>query len=115
MPRQERNKTKYPGVYFIESDGAKGKERIFYICYRRDGKQIEEKAGYQYADDMTEAKANAIRSDRIRGRSFQTSNGAKQRRQRNLKRPEDGRSAAFGTNTKSINQFRPIRAMPRIK
>jgi hypothetical protein len=27
------------------------KEKIFYIFYRRNGKQIEEKVGYQYADD----------------------------------------------------------------
>lgn len=69
MPRQERIKTKYPGVYYIDSDGARGKEKIFYIYYRRNGKQIEEKAGYQYADDMTEAKASGIRADRIRGKA----------------------------------------------
>lgn len=68
MPRQERIKTKYPGVYYIETNGARGKEKIFYIFYRRNGKQIEEKVGYQYVDDMTEAKANGIRSDRIRGK-----------------------------------------------
>ena len=70
MPRQERFKTKYPGVYFIEADGARGKERIFYIYYRRNGKQIEEKAGCQYADDMTEAKASGIRADRMRGKEL---------------------------------------------
>jgi len=69
MPRQERIKTKYPGVYYIEANGARGKERIFYIFYRRNGKQIEEKAGYQYADDMTEAKASGIRADRMRGKA----------------------------------------------
>jgi hypothetical protein len=37
MPRQERIKTKYPGVYYIEANGARGKERIFYILYRRNG------------------------------------------------------------------------------
>jgi len=68
MPKQERFKTKYPGVYFIEADGARGKEKIYYIFYRRNGKQIEEKAGCQYADDMTEAKASGIRSDRMRGK-----------------------------------------------
>ena len=68
MPRQERIKTKYPGVYYIEANGARGKEKIFYIFYRREGKQIEEKAGGQYADDMTEAKAAGIRADRIRGK-----------------------------------------------
>jgi integrase len=70
MPKQERIKTKYPGVTFIDSLGASGPERVFYIRYRRDGKVIEEKAGRQYADDMTEAKANAIRADRIRGKEL---------------------------------------------
>jgi len=70
MPKQERIKTKYPGVMFIDSQGASGPERVFYIRYRRQGKVIEEKAGRQHADDMTEAKANAIRSDRIRGKEL---------------------------------------------
>jgi len=70
MPRQERFKTKYPGVYYIEADGARGKEKIYYIFYRRNGKQIEEKAGCQYADDMTEAKAAGIRADRMRGKEL---------------------------------------------
>ncbi|MHB9098247.1 MAG: tyrosine-type recombinase/integrase [Syntrophales bacterium] len=70
MPRQERTKTKHPGVYYINSDGARGKEKIFYIYYRRNGKQIEEKAGCQYADDMTEAKAAGIRADRLRGKAL---------------------------------------------
>ena len=70
MPKQERIKTKYPGVTFIDSFGASGPERVFYIRYRRQGKVVEEKAGRQYADDMTEAKANAIRSDRIRGKEL---------------------------------------------
>ena len=70
MPRQGRIKTKYPGVYYIDANGARGKERIFYIYYRRNGKQIEEKAGCQYADDMTEAKATGIRADRMRGKAL---------------------------------------------
>jgi integrase len=89
MPRQERIKTKYPGVYYIDSDGARGKERIFYIYYRRNGKQIEEKAGCQYADDMTEAKANAIRSDRIRGKEL--SNEQRRDAKRAAKLAEAGR------------------------
>jgi len=70
MPKQIRVKTKYPGVYYIEADGARGKEKIFYIYYRRNGKQIEEKAGGQYADDMTEARAAGIRADRLRGKEL---------------------------------------------
>jgi integrase len=70
MPRQERIKTKYPGVYFIEANGPRGKEKIFYVVYRRNGKQIEEKAGGQHAADMTEAKAAGIRADRLRGKEL---------------------------------------------
>jgi len=71
MPRQERVKTKYPGVFFIEGLGADGKpERIFYIQYRRNGKLIEEKAGRQFQDDMSPARASALRTNRIQGRDL---------------------------------------------
>ena len=68
MPTK-RLKTKYPGVYFIMGRSVStGKpERIFYIRYRKDGKQIEEKAGRQYQDDMTAAKAATLRAKRIDG------------------------------------------------
>jgi integrase len=68
MPKQERIKTKYPGVYFIH----KSDEKVFYIFYRRNGKQVEEKAGFQFADDMTPAKANQIRAARIKGEPSNT-------------------------------------------
>lgn len=71
MPRQQRSKTDYPGVYYVEADaiGRTGKEKIYYIQYRRPGSRrlIEEKVGRQYAEDMTAAKANRIRSSRIEG------------------------------------------------
>lgn len=67
MPSMERQKTKYPGVYFIEGSGASGREKIYYIMYRRNGKLIEEKAGRQYQDDMTPAKAAKARANRIDG------------------------------------------------
>ena len=46
MPAMKRNKTKYPGVYFINGkrNSGKGDEKIFYIMYRKEGKRIEEKA-----------------------------------------------------------------------
>jgi len=89
MPRQTRIKTKYPGVYYIETDGARGKEKIYYIFYRRNGKQIEEKAGCQYADDMTEAKAAGIRADRLRGRELP--NTEKRDKQKAAKLAEAGK------------------------
>lgn len=69
MPKQKRTSTKYPGVTFVDGTAvATGKpERIFYIRYRRNGKLIEEKAGRQFQDDMTPAKAAAIRTQRIEG------------------------------------------------
>jgi hypothetical protein len=42
-------------------------EKIFYIVYRKDGKQIEEKAGRQIKDAVTAARAAAIRGSKIRG------------------------------------------------
>ena len=67
MPPLTRHKTKYPGVFFIDSEGANGDERIYYIRYRRQGKMIEEKAGRQYQDDMTPSRAAKIRGRRIEG------------------------------------------------
>jgi len=42
MPRQERFKTDYPGVYFImgEAVGTGKPEKIYYVYYRQDGRQI---------------------------------------------------------------------------
>jgi integrase len=70
MPTLKRYKTKYPEVFYILGKSkATGKpERIYYIRYRKDGKRIEEKAGRQYQDDMTAARASRIRSDKIEGR-----------------------------------------------
>lgn len=67
MPTKGRYKTKYAGVYYIEGTGASGPEKIYYIMYRRNGKLIEEKAGRQYQDDMTPARAAGIRTNRIEG------------------------------------------------
>ena len=68
MPKIERIKTNYPGVYFIMGKASDGRpERIYYIMYRRGGKLIEEKAGRQFKDDMTPARASRIRTQRIEG------------------------------------------------
>ncbi len=70
MPKQERHKTDYPGIYFIKGVSvATGKpEKIYYIYYWKNGKKIEEKAGRQIEDDMTPARANNIRTARIAGK-----------------------------------------------
>jgi integrase len=69
MPAKKRFKTKYQGVYYIEGIAiASGKkERIYYIMYRKDGKLIEEKAGRQFQNDMTPARAAHIRTEKIQG------------------------------------------------
>jgi integrase len=70
MPILKRIKTNYPGVFYIEGTStANGKpERIFYIRYRKAGKMIEEKAGRQFQDDMTPARAARLRAERIGGK-----------------------------------------------
>lgn len=69
MPKQERIKTKYPGVYYIlgKSITSNKSERIYYIQYRKNGKLIEEKAGKQFQNAMSAAKASNIRSLKIDG------------------------------------------------
>jgi len=72
MPAQKRHKTKYPGVYYIVGKHVtKDKEeKIYYIYYRKNGKVITEKAGRQFKDAMTPAKASNIRTLRIEGKEL---------------------------------------------
>lgn len=66
----KRIKTSYPGIFFRESKriGGKGSEKVYYVVYKKDGKVYEEKAGRQYADDMTPARAAHIRSELVEGK-----------------------------------------------
>jgi integrase len=66
----KRFKTDYPGVFYREAKriGGRGTEKVFYIVFKKDKKVLEEKAGRQYADDMTAARTARIRADRIEGR-----------------------------------------------
>ncbi|MBW1930961.1 MAG: site-specific integrase [Deltaproteobacteria bacterium] len=87
MPSKKRNKTKYPGVYWIEGTGPNGKpERIYYIMYRKNGKLIEEKAGRQFQDDMTPARAARLRAERMEGKDL--SNRARRELERKRKAEE---------------------------
>lgn len=72
MPAQNRYKTKYPGVYYINGKavGSDKNEKIYYIVYRKNGKQIDEKAGRQFQDDMTPARAAQARANRIQGKEL---------------------------------------------
>ncbi len=70
IPSLKRIKTKYPGVYFVTGKfpSRSGKsERVYYIRYRKGGKEIEEKAGGHLKDAMTAAKAARIRAECIDG------------------------------------------------
>jgi integrase len=90
MPATDRTKTKYPGVYYIMGTSIEGKpEKIYYIRYRRDGVLIEEKAGRQNQNDMTPAKANNIRSDRINGK--EPSNKAKREAEAAAKKAKESK------------------------
>jgi len=66
----KRHKTDYPGVFFRQADriGAKGTEKVFYVVYKKNGKVFEEKAGRQYKDAMTPARAATIRGELIEGK-----------------------------------------------
>lgn len=66
MPKRERIKTRYPGVYYV----IVCKEKVYYIVYRRRGekKQVEEKAIIK-GKTMTAALANQLRSERIKGKA----------------------------------------------
>ena len=76
MREYPRHKTDYPGVWFIEGKAFPNKrtkttletEKIYYIAYRKEGKLIEEKAGRQFSDNMTPAKASEIRALRKKGK-----------------------------------------------
>jgi integrase len=80
MPAMKRLKTDYVGVYYVRGHavGTGKPEKIFYIAYRRNGKLIEEKAGRQFQDAMTPARAARIRAERIEGKSLPN----KQRREK---------------------------------
>ena len=66
-------KTDYPGVFFtLGKRAGKGKkeEKVYYIVYRRNGKLVNEKAGKQFQNDMTPARASELRTRRIEGREL---------------------------------------------
>jgi integrase len=64
-------KTKYVGVRYIigrQVGDKKKDEKIFYVTWTENGRVREQKAGRQYADKMTAAKAARIRADIIQGK-----------------------------------------------
>ena len=105
MPRQDRIKTRYPGVYYIvgKAIGKDEPERIYYIQYRRDGKLVEEKAGRQFQDDMSAARASARRIRRLRGEEL--SNEGRREEERAAREAMDSR----WTFTRLFEKYNEIR------
>jgi len=68
----KREKTNYAGVFYRKAKriGSKGNEKVYYVVYKKNGKIHEEKAGRQFQDDMTPARAAGIRSELIEGKRF---------------------------------------------
>jgi integrase len=66
-----RIKTEYPGVYYriAKRLGGKGTERVYYYKFKKNGKNIEEKAGREFADNMTPARTATKRGLRIEGKT----------------------------------------------
>jgi len=91
MAAKQRFKTDYPGVFYIESTvpGTNKPEKIYYIMYRKAGKLVEEKAGRQFQDDMTPARASGKRSARLEGK--EQSNAEKRQFEEEAKRAEQNR------------------------
>ena len=60
----------YAGIFYreVERLGKKGMEKVYYVVYKKDGKVYEEKAGRQFADNMTPAKASLLRGELIEGK-----------------------------------------------
>ena len=88
MGKFQRHKTDYPGVYFVMGKAVStGRpEKIYYIRYRKKGKLIEEKAGRQFQDDMTPARASNLRGLKIEGK--QPSNEEKRQADKEIKAAE---------------------------
>lgn len=67
---QDRIKTNKPGVFYRmrKRIGGIGEEKVYYVVFKKNGKFVEAKAGRQYKDRMTPAKAVRFRSNLIEGR-----------------------------------------------
>jgi integrase len=89
MPVMQRIKTDYPGVYYVigEAIATNRRERIFYIRYRRSGRAYDEKAGRQFSDAMTPARAARIRAERIEGKQL-SNKGRREKKAQEKERQE---------------------------
>jgi integrase len=77
-------------VYITGTSVSDGRpESIYYIRYRKNGREIEEKAGRQFQDDMTPAKAANLRAMRIEGKD--QSNAEKRQLEKDRREDEENR------------------------
>lgn len=87
----KRIKTTYPGVFYRMSKriGKTGMEKVYYVVYKKDDKASESKAGRQYSDNMTPARAAHVRAELIEGKRLTR----KQKRQKEVaeKKAEAGK------------------------
>ena len=73
MAKARRKKVDgYAGVYYREVArvGKPGIEKMYYVICKKDGRVVEAKAGGQYRDDMTPARANQFRIALIENREI---------------------------------------------
>ena len=116
----KRIKTNYPGVFYREARriGGRGKERVYYIVFKKNGKVHEEKVGRQYADAMTPAQAARMRSGRIEGKRLSPKNSERCRRGRDGPRPTNGPLTVSGITTEDSGAitrlYGPTRATTNI-
>ena len=62
MPKNKREKTKYPGVFYIDVEDKGRVERFYYIRYKFTGKTIEEKMEPKFNSAAKASKVRALRA-----------------------------------------------------
>jgi integrase len=109
-----RKKTKYPGVFYRKAKriGAKGIEKVYYVVYKKNGKVYEEKAGRQYADDMTPARAVHIRSELIENKR---PTRKEKRRQEHAKKEAEAGKWTLDRLWKEYKKNRPLKGIATYK
>ena len=74
MAQAKRCKTRYPGVFYRETEriGMKGTEKVFYIVFKKEGKVFEEKVGRQFADKPRQQASgpNVLRESELPARRY---------------------------------------------
>jgi integrase len=109
MPSRKRYKTDYPGVTYIKGLSTKGKpEKIYYIRYYKDGKQVEEKAGRQFRDDMSPARANQLKSRRSEGGQLSNKEQRENKKAKKLKDANKWTIDRLWNEYKKLNSIKGI-------